>query len=224
MSDSKLEELLYIKKDYSEIKELLKFKTDSRSFNMLGQIYLNTTELDKAYEYYEKANNIQNCAYIKFLKGDLEAALLLLNNIKDESSFINWLINIINIIKDKEPYPTYFQIRNFYEQDLEMLFRSKQNNLIYKILNKTKYLSKYNMEIYKYTGRVLYNNKYYEESKNHIKKSIEICYKDPESHFLLGEIYIKINKKDEAINEFRKAIEVNEKYLPAEDRLKDLLN
>ena len=199
MSDRKLEELLYIKKDYSEIKELLKFKTDSRSFNMLGQIYLNTTELDKAYEYFKKANNIQNCAYIKFLKGDLETALVLLNNIKDESSFINWLINIINIIKDTESYPTYFQIRNFYEQDLDMLFRNKQNNLIY-------------------------NNKYYEESKNHIKKSIEICYKDPESHFLLGEIYIKINKKDEAINEFRKAIEVNEKYLPAEDRLKDLLN
>ncbi len=224
MSDRKLEELLYIKKDYSEIKELLKFKTDSRSFNMLGQIYLNTTELDKAYEYFKKANNIQNCAYIKFLKGDLETALVLLNNIKDESSFINWLINIINIIKDTESYPTYFQIRNFYEQDLDMLFRNKQNNLIYKIINKTKYLSKYNMEIYKYIGRVLYNNQYYEESKNHIKKSIEICYKDPESHFLLGEIYIKINKKDEAINEFRKAIEVNEKYLPAEDRLKDLLN
>lgn len=224
MSDSKLEKLLYIKKDYSEIKELLKFKTDSRSFNMLGQIYLNTIEFDKAYEYFEKANNKQNCAYIKFLTSDLESALNILNPIKDESSFINWLINIINLLKNKESYPTYFQIRNFYEQDLEMLFKCKQNKLINSITGKIKYISKYNLEIYKYTGRVLYNNKYIEISEKYLKKSIEICYKDPETHFLLGEIYLKKDNINEAVNEFRKAIEVNGRYIPAEYRLKDLLN
>ena len=163
--------------------------------------------------------------YIKFLMGKTDEALVILSLVKGYSPFTDWLFSLINTLNgNKKYYPTYFQIRNFYEQDLEVLFKVKQNELINKIINLNEYFENFNKEIYKYTGRVLYNNNLIKESKNYLLKSIDICYKDPETHFLLGEVYIKEGERQSAIREYKKAAEVNEEYLPAEDRLKDLLN
>ena len=190
MQNNKIRELFYKNEDYSKIKELLKDSNTSWSFNLLGKIALYELNAELAFEYFNKAGNLYGCAYSKFLKGEINEARIYLTLIKEASSASNWLYSLITILCDKYYVePTYFQIRNFYEQDLEMLFLYKQNEITNEIINKNGLLFKYNREIYKYTARVLHNNRYNNEAKILLKKSLEICYKDPETHFLLGEIY-----------------------------------
>lgn len=191
---------------------------------MLGKIYLNLIDISKAQEYFSKAGNIEYCAYCYFLMGNLEEAFIHLQLIKKHSPFSNWLQSIICLIQ-KLPLLSslsYFQIRNFYEQDLEMLFKNNQYEIINKILQLNYYIENYNKEIYKYSARVLFNNKQNELALELIEKSIDICYKDPETHFIKGEILLIQGFKDMAIESFKKADKVSGNYMPAKARLKDL--
>ena len=218
-------ELLYIKKDYSEIKERLKNSSDFRSFNILAKIALWNGDLKKAYEYFNKGQSVLGCCYCHLLNNKIPEAKILLNLVRNSSPCINWLIALINILENKEDiYPSYFQIRNFYEQDLELFFKYKKDKYIETIINKQVYLEYFNREIYKYTGRVLLNNNLSYKAEELFLKSIDIYYNDPETHFLLGELYLKIKDKEKAIKEFKLSSEVNGTYLPAINRIKDLLN
>ena len=225
MNKNEIIEIFYKDKNYSKIKELLKNYSESWSFNILGKIALYETNPDLAFEYFNKSENVYGCAYCKFLTGEIEEAKILARLVKDLSPTSNWLLCITNLLCDNySEYPTYFQIRNFYEQDLEMLFLYKQYGIINKLVNLNGYFETFNREIYKYSARVLGNNRHYKEAKQLLKKSLEIYYKDPETHFMIGEIEEKENNKEKAIASYNKAIEVNREYAPASIRLKDLMN
>lgn len=225
MNKKEIIEILYKEKNYSKIKDELKNCSDSWSFNMLGKIALYEINPDDAFEYFNKAGNVYGCAYCKFLTGDIEESRILSTLIKNTSPTSDWILCITNILCDDfSVNPTYFQIRNFYEQDLELLFLYKQYAIINKLINLNKYFETFNREIYKYSARVLANNSHYKESKQLLKKSLEIYYKDPETHYMLGEIYEKENDLEKAKLSYKKAIEVNTEYMPASIRLKDLTN
>ncbi len=220
-----INKLYYKEKDYSGIKEILKDEKDSRSFNILGKIYLNELRPDEAFECFFKANNAINCGYTKFLTGEISEAKLILITQKGINPFVNWLLSLIEIVENKNSYVlTYFGIRNFYEQDLEMLFKYKQKEAIEKIIRSNPEISRYNREIYKYSARVMLNNDYLEAAEDLIKKSIDIYYKDPETHFIAGEIEEKKGNMEDAKKYYKNALEVNGIYLPAEIKLKYLNN
>ena len=112
--------------------------------NSFAKKALNNLNPDEAFEYFNKAGNILGCGYCKFLSGEIEESKVLLTLIQRKYSYTNWLLSLIGILTDNFEYsPTYFQIRNFYEQDLEMLFLYKQYNMIEKILSKRILTKKY---------------------------------------------------------------------------------
>lgn len=226
MNKKEIENLFYIKKDYSKIKELLKNSEESWSFVILGKIFLKELDVQSAYKYFLKAGKMFECGYCKFISGNLSEAKSILSPIKEKYPNANWVLFLINLVQDKVSniYPTYFQIRNFYEQDIEMLFKLGQHEIIEKIIGKISCFEVFNKEIYKYTARVLYNNNYNSQAEKFLKKSLEIYYKDPETHYLLGELYLKENKKYLAKQEFIKADEVNQGYIPAVAKLKEIIN
>ena len=225
MQNNKIRELFYKNKDYSKIKELLKDSNTSWSFNLLGKIALYELNANLAFEYFNKAGNLYGCAYSKFMQGDITEARILLTLIKEASSAANWLYSLITILYDQYYLePSYFQIRNFYEQDLEMLFLYQQDEITNGIINKSGLFFKYNREIYKYTARVLQNNRHFEEAKILLKKSLEVYYQDPETHFLLGEIYENNGDTNKAIAQFQKAIDACPNYMPAMLKINHLTN
>lgn len=225
MNYNEILDLIYIKKDYSEAKKQLELVNDARSFNMLGKINIQEGSIDKAKYYFNKAQNIIGCTYCHILNENLTEARILASTIKNSSSVIKWLLVIINILDNTEgEYPTYFQIRNFYEQDLELLFKFKKKNYIETIICNQIYFEYFNREIYKYTGRVLFNNGIDNQSEEFLKKSLDIFYNDPETHYLLGELYLKQNRLEEAKKSFKISNVVNTEYKPALNKLKDLLN
>ena len=132
MHKNKIKELFYKNKDYSKIKELLKNSNESWSFNLLGKIALYEKEPELAYDYFNKAGNICACSYVRFLQGNIKEARILLLLIKETSPVTKWLMFLINFLYDNNfQEPTYFQIRNFYEQYLEMMFLYEQSKIIF---------------------------------------------------------------------------------------------
>ena len=216
-------EIIYAEKNYCRLKNLLKDYNDVFSLNILGKVSLFECDLKTAYYYFDLAKNLLGCGYCRFLEGDIVQAEIIMTMLKNSSPFADWILFLINFVQGYNSIiPTYFQIKNFYEQDLDMLFVFKQQKMIDKIIKKNNILEKYNREIYKMTARVLINNNQYEEALKYLKKSVDICYKDPETHFLLGEIYVLSGQEENAIKEFQKSIEVTGGYLPAETKLKKL--
>ena len=194
-----------------------------RSFCAAAKQKLYNGDIVGAYKNFKKAENIHGCAYCKFLSGDMDDALVLLKLIQGINPAVDWLLCFINIINcNNKEYPTYFQIRNFYEADLNMLFFYKNFDCIRKILIKADYLSRYNKEIYKYNARVFIDNNLPEKAILFLKKSLEIYYKDPEVHFMLAEVYYSQEKFKEAKTEYEKANNIAVRYFPALNKLKTL--
>ena len=198
------------------------------SFSSLDKIEfaksaLREKKLHDAYNGFKSAVCLYGCAYCKLLNGELNEAKNLLESLENSSSFVNWLLILIEIIEGKkDKMPTYFQIRNFYEQDVEMLFFYERYDFISKIFQKTSYLANFNMEVYKYNARLLLNQGYLADSEILIKKSLDICFKDPETHYMYGELLLKRNDIEKAKQEFQKAIRVNGTYYPSLIKLKEL--
>ncbi len=195
-----------------------------RSYSISAQKALQEGNIKEAYSIYDKIQSLSGCGYCNFLLGNLDEAEIQLNLIKGYSSFVNWLISLIGIIKEYEDYefPTYMQIKCFYEQDLDMLLNCKNNDLAQKIINKNQHLEYFNREIYKYSARVLLNHGDTLTSEQLLYKSLDILYKDPETHYLLGEIYLKRFETEKAKKAFINANKVVGEYLPALKKINDL--
>jgi len=178
---------------------------------------------DSAFEYFEKANNIAGCGYCELLKGNIREAKILLNLVRNSSSFVNWLLFLIDLTEEKYGKTTYFQVRNFYEQDLEMLIMYKRNNEAERIIQKCEYISGFNREVYKYCARVLLNNGYIKESEIMLRNSLEVCYNDPETHYMLGEVNIIKDNRQEAVYQFETSSKVNGGYYPAEQKIRQIM-
>ncbi len=225
MKKSEIEKLFYLEKNYSRIKELLKDSSESWSFNILGKIFLLEGDCINAYNYFMKSNFQYGCGYCKFLQGELEEAENIFQKTDNDSSASRWIMILIQIITDNiTKSPTYFQIRNYFEQDMEMLFLYNCYDYIKKVVNKIQYLENYNREIYKYTARVLLNHNCIDIAEKLLKKSLDICYKDPETHYMLGDIYLRSNKILKAKLSYNTAIEVNGDYFPAKNKLNRITN
>ncbi|MCD7740548.1 MAG: hypothetical protein LUH11_04285 [Candidatus Gastranaerophilales bacterium] len=225
MDKTELDKLFYIDKNYSGIKELTANNLDDRSFNMLGKINLWNGNLVEAYKYFKQSQYIFGCAYCKLMEEEIEEAKIILKDIKNQSSAVNWLLCLVNIIENNDyDNPTYFQIRNFYEQDLNMFFLYKRKKYIEKVIGANSYFEHFNREVYKYSARVLFNNNYLELAEKLLKKSLNIFYKDAETHFMLGEIYYKKKEIEKAKIEYIQSNKVNGNYGPAINRLSKLNN
>ena len=63
---------------------------------MLGKIALEEIEPEKAFEYFNRAENIYGCAYCKFLQGYIEEARILVTLMKNSSPVADWILSIIS--------------------------------------------------------------------------------------------------------------------------------
>lgn len=181
--------------------------------------------LEQAYNFFLNTNNLFGCAYCLFMKRKLDDAKILLISIRGLNSYVNWLLCLISIIKDDiKQKPTYFQIRNFYECDMNLLLRYKNYDFANKIIAQTDYFARFNQEIYKYNARICIDNELFKQAVTYLQKSNDIYYNDPESHFMLGEAYLGLNKQESAKEEFLKSNDVINGYYPAQLKLNQLVS
>lgn len=175
---------------------------------------------DKAFELFQKQGFMYECGYCKFIQGDIKTAKRIWESIKEDSPAIKWGLNTIELIHLTIPkYLSFFQIRNFLERDLDLLLKNNQLKYAENIISAVDILSEYNPETHKFIGRVLLKNGYITQAYEFLDKARDICYSDPEVHYLLAEYYLLKNDKHSAIKVLKKSISINPEYFPAKNLL-----
>lgn len=165
-------------------------------------------------DFFKENGNILEYGYCLILEGQLDKAEQVLRTI--DSIRADWAVKLIPFMKGHvENLPTYFQIRNFLEIDINLLLLAKQTDSISYILGGADILYSVNCETYKYIARVMMNNGFYDIAKNYLKEARSNTYNDPELHFMYCQYYIKNGEFDKALQSIQECLKVLPEYYPA---------
>ena len=160
-----------------------------------------------------KPNSLEH-AYLAVLKDDLSAAEKIFMNI--DSPRAKWGKALVSIIKGyMQEFPTYFQIRNFLEIDLEFLIKNEKIEYVEQLLGALEYLAGINQQVYKFAARVMFENNLYSVALSYMEKSKEIYYNDPELHFMFARFFLNVNNYIEAERYIHECRKLMPDYYPA---------
>lgn len=160
-----------------------------------------------------EANSIEH-AYLAILNDELDVAVLIFSKIDSPRAL--WGKILVDILKGYlTEFPTYFQIRNFFEIDLDMLLKNEKILYVEQVLGSLDILSTINQEIFKYTARVMYVNRLYSAALKYMNKSKKIYYNDAELHFMLAKYYLHVNDYEQALFYTEECLKLIPDYYPA---------
>ena len=153
-------------------------------------------------------------AYFAILYDDLDSAYQIFSRI--DSPRAKWGIVLLSILKGfMTQYPTFFQIRNFFEIDLDFLLKNNKISYVEQCLGALELLSGINQEIYKFTARVMIENKLYSSALKYMDKSKQIYYNDPELHFMLAKYYFDFKNYNYSYFYINECLKLFPNYYPA---------
>lgn len=170
--------------------------------------------------YFIQNNFILEYGYCQFMSGDISAASNAFSKILDIDFRANWANKLIQIINNSIiETPSFFQIRNFLEIDLNLLLEAGQAEFIEIIINRADLLSSINPESYKFISRVMLNNDFYDVALFYLNKAKNNFYCDPEMHFMLANCYIKKGDNQAAKDSVNNCLRILPEYYPAKKLL-----
>ena len=153
-------------------------------------------------------------AYLAILNNDLRTASAIFESL--DSPRARWGLIFVSILEGFiKIYPSYFEIRNFLEIDLDFLIKNEKVEYIEYLLSSLEVLVNINQETYKYIARVMYENKYYNAAREYLEKSKKVFYKDPELHFMLSKYYYESREYEEAMFYIKECLKILPDYYPA---------
>lgn len=174
--------------------------------------------------FFRQNNYFLEYAYCKLLSGDLNTAETEFKKIENFDLRANWAEKLIKIIKNNiEDMPTYFQIRNFLEIDLNLLLTAGQAQSIENVINTSDLLYTINPESYKFIARVMLNNDFTDIALYYLQKAKDKFYYDPEMHLMLANCYLKKDEIASAKKSLASCLGILPEYYPAK-KLLDSLN
>lgn len=175
-------------------------------------------------EFFKQNNLLLEYAYCELLTGNLEEAKKTFESLKDFDSRADWANKLIQFMKGYvATIPSYFQIRNFLEIDLNLLLQSGQAEYVENIINGADLFYSINPESYKFISRVMMNNDFVDIALFYLHKAKDKFYYDPEMHFMLANCYLKKGEISQAKKALLNCLNILPKYYPAKNLL-DKLN
>lgn len=179
---------------------------------------------DYSVEIFFKQNNyLLEYAYCRLLIGDTQTAneeFLKMANYDTRANWGSKLIQFINCYVTN--VPSYFQIRNFLEIDLNLLINAGQAQFVENIINGVDIFYSINPESYKFISRVMLNNGFPEIALYYLNKAKENFFTDPEMHFMFANCYVKEGEIELAKDALNKCLKILPAYFPAKNLLKKL--
>ena len=174
-------------------------------------------------------NNNQNItsgslehAYLAVLNDDLDSAKLVFSNI--DSPRAKWGLIFVEILSGYlQNSPTYFEIRNFLEIDLDFLLKNNKIQYVEQFLGAADLLSNINQETFKYIARVMYENSLFNAAQKYMDKSKALFYNDPELHFMYAKFYIHERQFTKANHHIDECLKILPDYFPAK-KLKETIS
>lgn len=162
-------------------------------------------------------------AYCELLDDNLEIAKEIFYSLREKDVRAHWGYILISFIEGQvTEYPTYFEIRNFLEIDLNILIKYFKGDYVEKILRYSDFMFSVNPEVYKFIGRVLYNNNMEIQAMYFLENAKSYFYHDPELHFLIAYIYYNKNDFQKSEKSLQDCLYVLPKYYPAVALLKKI--
>ena len=175
-----------------------------------------TLHLDGCREFFAQNSYALEEAYCCILDDNLERASELFKKNINSDIRAHWGVYLVSMLKlNAQICPSYFELRNFLEIDLNILIQNAKGKYVQNVLAYTEYMSKINPEIYKFIGRVFYNNGLRDEGMYLFEMAKDAFYQDPELHYLLACAYLDRNDKKMALHYAKTCQEVLPKYFPA---------
>lgn len=174
-------------------------------------------------DFFSKNNFLLEYGYCKLLSGDVSAAKNAFLKIANNDFRADWAVKLIQFIDCYVTIlPSYFQIRNFLEIDLNLLIQHGQAQFVENIINGADLFYSVNPESYKFIARVMINNDFLEVALLYLNKAKDKFYYDPEMHFMFANCYIKKNQIDKAKESLKNCLLILPKYFPAKMLLEKL--
>ena len=202
---------LYKDKDY---KGLLSCCSDNSEEK--ARILLFSGNFEESAVIYKRLGMKFEEGYCHLLAGNLQEAENTWDELGDENSWLLWGRILIQALKGElEEYPTYLQLRNFLEVEMNIFFENGRFDFIEQILKSLDTFLEVNLECYKYIGRVFLNNKQPEKSLIFFLKFKEININAPEIQYLLAKNYMALNMRSLAEDAIEKCLQANPNYYPA---------
>lgn len=173
--------------------------------------------------YFEQNNCLLEHAYCRLLSGDIaEAKKAFLEN-ADSDLRADWGAKLIQFIEGYvETPPSYFQIRNFLEIDLNLLIKAGQADYVENIINGADIFYSINPESYKFISRVMLFNDFTEIALHYLNKAKDKFFYDPEMHYMLANCYYKKGEYPKARKAIANCLSILPEYYPAKKLLKML--
>lgn len=159
-------------------------------------------------------NSVEH-AYLAILNDDLTSANIIFENI--DSPRARWGRSLVSILKGfMTNYPTYFEIRNFLEIDLDFLLRNNKIDYVEQCLGALEILSTINQETFKFAARVMLENKLYSAAIKYMDRSKQIYYNDPELQFMYAKYYMDTKHYKDAYLYINECLKLLPSYYPAQ--------
>lgn len=188
-------------------------------------------DLSHSKVFFAKNGFLLEYAYCKLLCDDLKGAKQLFLKLREYDNRANWGYKIVSILQNKnEEYvyydkmPTYFQLRNFLEVDLNLLITYNKGDYVQRLCAYSDIFAEINVESYKFFARAFYFNNYDKFADYFNEKAKDKFYNDPELHYQIA--LIKFNKGDfkEAEKYCLSCLHILEDYHPAVKLLNKIKN
>ena len=142
---------------------------------------------------------------------------------QNNSSRAGWGVVLSQILQDDlKVFPSFFQISNFLEIDIDLFIKNDKTAILMKKMEKyLEILDIINCFIHQYICRVFCSIGYYKESYFYLRKSLDYFYKDLEVHFLLAKYFQIYNDICNAKSSLNECLLINNGYYPAIKLLKE---
>ena len=181
-------------------------------------------------QFFAKNGFILEHAYCKLLEDDLKGAKQLFLKLKDHNNRALWGYKICTILQNKftnkeinyDDMPTFFQLRNFLEVDLNLLITYNKGLFVEILCAYADIFTDINIETYKYFARVFYFNNLNEFAEYFIQRAKDINYNDPELHYHIALMY---HNKQDFLNAKKyclSCLHILDNYFPAQKMLNQL--
>lgn len=174
-------------------------------------------------DFFKQNNYLLEYGYCRLLSGDVKSASNAFAQIADKDFRADWADKLTKFIRGKIiDFPSYFQIRNFLEIDLNLLIKAGQAQFVENIINCSNLFYSINPESYKFIARVMLYNDFTDVAVFYLNKAKGKFYSDPEMHFMLANCYIRNGDTTKAKEALNNCLTIMPGYFPAQKLLESL--
>ncbi len=201
----------------------LKEKLNTNQWQEIADIELMCSNFDLAKSAYEKADNLPGIAFTLILLGNLiEAKNILLKS--EPSPASNWGIFLVDLFAGAKikKWPSLLLIRHFLEFTVYHLLLAKKYEYIEQLNKNLKRLLQTNLHSEKLIGLAYFHYGDLEKAIIHFNNSLQHDNYDGELYFFFGQLYLELNRLEDAITMLERAHSLTPDHSPTKELLEKI--